>query len=164
MQGSKREFPLHDQGRDDEHIFMALERYRGAPDALIPALYDVQREYGYISESAAAAIAEILGIPLSKVYGVATFYTMFRVKPEGEHIIWVCESAPCHVLGAMDILRTLETELGIKIGETTSDGKFSLKFTSCLGTCGVAPAIMIDDVVYGNLTPERVLHVLSEYR
>ncbi|HHY46544.1 MAG TPA: NADH-quinone oxidoreductase subunit NuoE [Firmicutes bacterium] len=141
-----------------------LEKYRGRKDALIPALYDIQKVMNYLPESAAVKVAEALEVPVSKVYGVATFYTLFSVKPRGKHIIRVCESAPCHVLGAMNVVKELERELGIKVGETTKDGRFTLELTSCLGTCGVAPAIMIDDVVYGNLTADKIPHILSEYR
>ena len=103
-------------------------------------------------------------MPLSKVYGVATFYTLFSTKPKGKHIIRICENAPCHVLGATAVIEAFEEELGISMGGTTHDGEFTLEHTSCLGVCGVAPTVMIDDTVYGNLTPERVPLILREYR
>lgn len=141
-----------------------LQKHSWSKDALVAVLHDVQRAAGHLSEEALAEIASGLDIPISKVYGVTTFYTLFSVKPKGEHIIRVCENAPCHVLGAKAIVGALERELGISMGNTTPDGKFTLEYTSCLGVCGVAPAIMIDDAVYGNLTLERVPMILKEYK
>ncbi|MEW6229272.1 MAG: NADH-quinone oxidoreductase subunit NuoE [Bacillota bacterium] len=141
-----------------------LKKHSWSKDALVTILHDVQKEAGYLSEETLAEIASGLDIPVSKVYGVATFYTLFSVKPKGEYIIRVCENAPCHVLGAKAIVGALEKELGISMGNTTPDGKFTLEYTSCLGVCGVAPAIMINDAVYGNLTPERVPVILKEYK
>lgn len=141
-----------------------LTKYSRRPDALVSILHDVQKEAGYLSEEAITEIASGLDIPVSKVYGVATFYTLFSTKPKGQYIIRVCENAPCHVLGAKAIVEALEKELGIPMGGTTSDGKFTLEYTSCLGVCGVAPAIMINEAVYGNLTPERVPLILKEYK
>ncbi len=140
-----------------------LGRHSWRRDALVAVLHDVQREAGYLSEEALVEIARGLDIPISKVYGVATFYTLFSMKPKGEHVIRVCENAPCHVLGAQAIVDALEKELGVPMGGTTADGKFTLEYTSCLGVCGVAPALMIDDAVYGNVTPERIPLILKEY-
>jgi NADH:ubiquinone oxidoreductase subunit E len=95
---------------------------------------------------------------------VATFYSLLYTKPKGKYTVRVCESAPCHVQGAQEVVDTLVRELGVSFGETTPDGLFTLEKVSCLGVCGVAPAVMIDDRVYGNLTPETVAAVLQEYR
>ncbi len=141
-----------------------LKKYSWSRDSLVAVLHDVQKAAGYLSEEALTEIASGLDVPISKVYGVATFYTLFSVKPKGEHIIRVCENAPCHVLGAKAIVAALERELGIPMGSTTPDGRFTIEYTSCLGVCGVAPAIMIDEAVYGNLTPERVPLILREYK
>ncbi|MGE5587810.1 MAG: NADH-quinone oxidoreductase subunit NuoE [Clostridia bacterium] len=141
-----------------------LAKYSRRPDALVSILHDVQKEAGYVSEEAMTEIASELDIPVSKVYGVATFYTLFSTKPKGRYIVRVCENAPCHVRGAKAVIEALEKELGIPMGGTTSDGKFTLEYTSCLGVCGVAPAIMINEAVYGNLTPERVPLILKEYK
>jgi len=141
-----------------------LERYCRKPEALVSILHDVQKEAGYLSEETITQIASGLDVPVSKVYGVATFYSLFSTRPKGRYIIRVCENAPCHVLGAKAVVDALERELGIPMGGTTSDGKFTLEYTSCLGVCGVAPAIMINEAVYGNLTPERVPLILKEYK
>ncbi|NPV53327.1 MAG: NADH-quinone oxidoreductase subunit NuoE [Firmicutes bacterium] len=141
-----------------------LAKYGRRSDALIDILHEVQDAQGFLTNDSIIKVADALDLPASKVYGVATFYSMFSVKPRGRNIIRICESAPCHVLGAPAIISALEKELGIKMGETTGDEKFTLEYTSCIGVCGVAPAIMINDVVYGNLTPDKIPHILSEYR
>lgn len=141
-----------------------LEKYRQSPGFLLDVLYEAQAVNGYLSREIIQQIAEGLEIPESKVYGVATFYSLFKTAPTGQFIIRLCESAPCHIRGAGEVLAAIEETLGIKPGETTPDGKFSLEFTSCLGLCGVAPAIMIGDQVYGNLTPDRVKEILHKVR
>lgn len=155
--------------RPDERGLAKIEEsvreHEGRPDALISVLRKIQQALGYLPEEALVRVARTLNVPLSKVYGVATFYSLFAVgSRKGTYIIRVCENAPCHVLGAREVIRALEGELGIKMGGTTPDGRFTLEYTSCLGVCGVAPAIMINDDVYGNLTPQRVRAILSEYR
>lgn len=108
--------------------------------------------------------AEYLRLPLAAVHETATFYTMFSLKPRGKHVIRLCDSPPCHLAGSWSLLSALERELGVGVGETTPDGLFTLELSSCLGVCGVAPAMMIDDEVYGNLTEERLREILDSYR
>ena len=110
------------------------------------------------------AAAEHLGLPPSYVFGVATFYTMFSVEPRGRHIIRVCQSPPCHLMGSTDVSKELVKALGVGFGETTPDGMFTLEMSSCLGVCGVAPAMMVDGEVYGNLTPPRIQLILDDMR
>ena len=141
-----------------------IEAQGHRPDRLIPILQEAQRAYGYLPEEAMRRIADALGMPVGKVFGVATFYSLFAIAPKGKHIVRVCESAPCHVRGAEDVFAALEEELGVAPGRTTADGFFTLEHTSCLGVCGVAPAMMIDDVVYGNLTPEKTREIIASYR
>jgi len=141
-----------------------IVRHGESEHELVAILHDVQRVFGYLPENALIQVARGLDVPLSKVYGVATFYTLLSVEPMGEHVIRVCENAPCHLLGAFSLIDVLQRELGIPMGGTTSCGKFTLKHTSCLGVCGVAPAIMIDDEVYGNLTPDDIPAILDKYR
>lgn len=130
---------------------------------LISVLHKVQEELGYLSEEGLQVVAKKLDVPLSKVYGVATFYTLLDTEEKGENIIRVCESAPCHVKDSTNILNELQEKLGVEVGETTDDGKFSLEFTSCLGVCGVAPAIMINETVYGNLNSTKLDSILEQY-
>ncbi|MGB9920820.1 MAG: NADH-quinone oxidoreductase subunit NuoE [Moorellales bacterium] len=136
---------------------------RNRPAPLLPILQAIQREMGWISEEAMVEVAQGLGIHPSQVYGVATFYTLFATRPKGRHVIRVCASAPCHVPGGAAVLEALKKALGVGVGETTPDGKFTLELTSCIGVCGVAPAIMIDDQVYGNLKPEDIGAILARY-
>ncbi len=141
----------------------ALESF-GNDRPMLEVLKKVQLKTGYLSEEAITEVAKQTGEPVSKIYGVASFYTLFNVKPKGEYIIRLCESAPCYIKGAEDILDALKEELGIDVDQTTEDNKFTLEFSSCLGVCGVAPAMMINDIVYGNLTKEKVSAIIEEYR
>jgi len=141
-----------------------INRHNRDGGQLIPILQEVQRLHGYLSEADMRQIADALNIPVSKVFGVATFYSLFATTPKGKHLIRLCESAPCHIRGAEEICGTLQKELGVAPGETTADGLFTLEYTSCLGVCGVAPVMMIDAVVYGNLTAGKVKEVLASYR
>jgi NADH:ubiquinone oxidoreductase subunit E len=140
-----------------------IEAYAGRPEELIQALQVVQEELGYVSEETEARVAEALGIPIGRVHGVVTFYHLFRTRPAGRHTIRLCLGTACHVLGADRILAAIQEQLGISVGGTTDDRLFSLDVVRCLGTCSLAPVMMIDDDVYGRLTPARVVEVLDAY-
>ncbi|NLY91387.1 MAG: NADH-quinone oxidoreductase subunit NuoE [Firmicutes bacterium] len=140
-----------------------LDKYKKSPGSLLEILREAQAINGYLSREILQLIAEEVGVPESKVYGVATFYSLFKTAPTGRYIIRICESAPCHIRGAQDVLAAIEKTLAIKPGETTPDGKFTLEFTSCLGLCGVAPAMMINDQVFGNLTGDRVREIINSF-
>jgi NADH-quinone oxidoreductase subunit E len=118
----------------------------------------------YLNKEVIKKVSKHLNISLSQIYGVITFYTMFSVKPRGKFIIRICQSAPCHLMGSKSLIEHLEQLLRVDVGETTEDGVFTLETTSCLGVCGVAPAMMINDDVYGNLTPERVNNIIEKMR
>jgi NADH-quinone oxidoreductase subunit E len=143
-----------------------LKKYKPDADNLLGILHDIQNasEEHYLSDDDLRAVADFLGLAYSFVYGVATFYTMYSLKPRGRHLIRVCQSPPCHLLGSSTISRELIKLLGIGFGETTADKRFSLEMTSCLGVCGVAPAMMVNDQVYGNLTVERMAEVIEGLR
>ncbi|MGE5528043.1 MAG: NADH-quinone oxidoreductase subunit NuoE [Patescibacteria group bacterium] len=141
-----------------------IDRYGRQADKLIPILQETQKAFGYLSEPAMERIADALDTPLAKVYGVATFYSLFNTVRKGRHIIRLCDSAPCHLRGADRILASLRSELGVEPGQTTPDGLFTLEHTSCLGVCDQAPAMLIDDVVYGNLTPEKIKEIIASLR
>lgn len=143
-----------------------LQKYEKKADSLLGMLHDLQDadERHYLSPESLSAAAEYLGLPASYVYGVTTFYTMFSLKPRGRYIVRVCQSPPCHLEGSTDISKELAKELGIGFGETTADGLFTLEMSSCLGVCGVAPAMMIGDEVYGNLTAARVGEIIDDKR
>ena len=131
---------------------------------LLDLLKDKQRDSGYISEEAIAAISESLGISVSEVYGVASFYAFFYSKPQGKHIIKVCKSLPCHIKEAPMIMASVERKIGIGPGETTTDGMFTFEWTNCIGACDQAPAMLIDNTVYGNLTPHKISEILDSYK
>lgn len=139
--------------------------YRGREDMLIEVLRQAQPIAGNaVPEEVAAVVSEAMDIPRPKIYGVATFYAMFSKEERGEHIVRMCHSAPCHVRGAKALLEAFEKELGIQCGHTTLDGRFTLETCECLGVCDRAPAVMIDDEVYGPLTPADIKGVLAKYR
>lgn len=135
----------------------------GNESLLIPALQAAQNLYGYISKPVLERISEYLHIPLSRAYGVVTFYAQFRFAPTGKYKIRVCRGTACHVRGSKSILEALERELGIKDGETTSDLKFSLETVACLGTCFLAPVIMVNEKYFGKLTTKKVQEILKQF-
>ena len=141
-----------------------IRKFDPSAENLLSILHDLQdaREQHYLTDRDLRRTSDYLGLPFAYVHGVATFYTMFSLKPRGKHIIRVCQSPPCHLLGATTIVRELMRLLGVEFGHTTPDGLFTLEMSSCLGVCGVAPAMMINDEVYGNLTPERIQEILAE--
>jgi len=143
-----------------------LKQYDRSGDNLLAMLHDLQdaSPEHYLSDGDLRAAADHLGLADSFVYGVATFYTMYSLKPRGRFLIRVCQSPPCHLLGSSTISRELIRLLGIGFGETTADKLFTLEMTSCLGVCGVAPAMMVNDRVYGNLTVERIVAVIEDLR
>lgn len=137
--------------------------YKDKEGGLIEAFHALQREFNYIPEEALKEAARIFRIPESKAYGVATFYSHFSVQKRGRYIVRMCESAPCHVAGAGEVLKALEQYLGIKIGETASDGKFTLELCECVGQCQATPVITINDDVELNVSPERIPEILKKY-
>jgi NADH:ubiquinone oxidoreductase subunit F (NADH-binding)/NADH:ubiquinone oxidoreductase subunit E len=142
-----------------------VSRYKAVKGGLQPALHTVQGICGnWLPMEALKLISEGMDIPYAYLYGVMSFYTMFSPTPRGKYIIRMCESPPCHILGADDLLEVLKAELGIKSGETTSDGLFTLEHTACLGVCEVSPAMQINEVVFGRLTVERIKNIISDYR
>ena len=140
-----------------------IEAYAGHPEELIQALQLVQEELGYVPEEMQERIADALGLSIGRVHGVVTFYHLFRTSPAGRHTIRLCLGTACHVLGADRILSTLEDHLSVPVGGTSEDGLFSLEVVRCLGTCSLAPVMMVDDDVHGRLTPQRTLDVLQGY-
>ncbi|MBN2410123.1 NADH-quinone oxidoreductase subunit NuoE [candidate division KSB1 bacterium] len=134
------------------------------PSILIPILQEIQETEGYLSEEEMQKVAGFTRLPVSRVYGVATFYNQFRLQPLGEYVIRVCRGTACHVKGSLDVLTTLENELGIKAGETTKDLKFSLETVACIGACSIAPVISINDEYHGHLTVKKIQKLLASFR
>ncbi|HPF44166.1 MAG TPA: NADH-quinone oxidoreductase subunit NuoE [Syntrophomonadaceae bacterium] len=141
-----------------------IDSYKDKPGGIIEAYHALQKEYNYIPEDAITAAAEAFGMSPAQAYGVATFYSYFKVGPRGRYIIRICESAPCHVAGAEEVVSALESELGIKMGETTADGKFTLEFTECVGQCQATPIITINSKPYEDMSAEKIPAVLAEYK
>lgn len=147
-----------------QQLLDVISKHRGTQGALMPVLQAAQSIFGFVPEEVQELIAEELGIMLTEVYGVSTFYSQFSLEPNGEHIIGVCMGTACYVKGSQKVLDKLSSELDVPVNKTTADMKFTLNATRCLGACGLAPVIMIGEEVYGRLTPEEVPGVLAKYR
>jgi len=141
--------------------FISEQKDKKGP--LMPILQKAQEIFGYLPIELQNHIAEALEIPLTDIYGVATFYSQFSLTPKGEYHVGVCMGTACYVRGAQKILDEFAKILDVKVGATTNDGKFTLEATRCLGACGLAPVIMINDEVYGRLIPEDVAGIISKY-
>ncbi len=141
-----------------------LAKYASVKGSLITILQHAQEIYGYLPTDVIYYIAEKTGSTPAKVMGVATFYTQFRLQPIGKYLIMLCQGTACHVNGSARILKTIEEELGIKDGETTADGLFTLKTVACLGCCSLSPVMMINEETYGTLTSEKVVKILKDLR
>ena len=141
-------------------------KYTPDKDNLIYILHEIQDTHPqhYISTEAVQAVSEYLNVPPNHIYGVLTFYTMYSTQPRGNNIIRLCESPPCYIKGSENILRKLKTLLGVETGETTKDGAFTLELCACLGVCGNAPVMMINNDVYGDLTEEKVEEIIAKVR
>ena len=131
--------------------------------ALIPVMQKAQELFGYLSMETMELISERLDVPVAEIYGVATFYALFSLTPKGDHVISVCTGTACYVKGAQAVLDEVKKQLGIESGETTKDGKFSIQDTRCLGCCGLAPVMTINNDVYGRLEPADVAGILAKY-
>ena len=141
-----------------------LSSYPSGKESLIPVLQAVQARLGYLTEEVISEISRSLGLSKSEVYGVATFYTHFRFTPPGRHKIKVCLGTACHVRGGAQILERVERELGIRFGGTTNDKRFSLERVACVGSCALAPVIMVDGTVHGRMTARKVKQVLDKFK
>ncbi|WPC42869.1 NADH-quinone oxidoreductase subunit NuoE [Clostridium sp. JS66] len=141
-----------------------IQKYPKEQRYTLAILQDIQRKYRYIPRESLEALAEYLETPVSRLYGMATFYKALSLTPKGENIITVCDGTACHVSGSMVVLDELEKILGIRPGGTTEDLKFSINTVNCIGCCAIAPVMMINDKYYGNLTPKMIKEILDEYR
>lgn len=150
--------------KKDETLVKIVEEYKHDKSNLIQVLNGVQEHFGYVPKDAMIYISEQMGIPVAEIYGVVTFYSRFSLKPKGKYNICVCQGTACYVKGAERILDKVKQELGIEVGETTEDGKFSLEPTRCLGACGLAPVFTVNGEVYGKATVEKVKKILDEYK
>ncbi len=147
-----------------EKLRAVIESSRETPGCLMHILQEAQAIYGFLPIGVQKTIAEGLGISLSEVYGVVTFYSQFSLKPKGKHRISVCLGTACYVKGSDKILAEVEKQLGIKCGECTEDGLFSIDSCRCVGACGLAPVMMVGEEVYGKLEPGKIKDILDQYR
>ncbi len=140
-----------------------LAKYKQQKGALIPVLQETQEVYGYLPAEVLRRISFELKIPLSKVYGVVTFYAQFHLNPRGRNIVRVCLGTACHVRGGAKILETIQKELGIEDGQTSEDLRYTLESIACIGACGLAPVIMVNEDTHGRLTPDKLGKILAQY-
>ena len=147
-----------------EELQKVIDQWKGKEGPLMPVLHKAQEIFGCLSLDVQKYISKELDIPVSDIYGVATFYSQFTLKPKGKFKIGVCMGTACYVKGSQAILDELAKELDMKVGDTTDDGLFTLEATSCLGACGLAPIIMINDDVYGRLKPEDIKEIVAKYK
>ena len=145
-------------------IAEVVARYGANQESLVEILSDLNAQFGYLTQETIVEVARRLNVPQSHVFSVATFYSMLNVGPTGKHVIKMCEDAPCHLRGGQEVWQALQDALGIKFGETTPDGQWTLQATSCLGLCAVGPVVVVDDEVIGHVTAERIPEILARYR
>jgi NADH-quinone oxidoreductase subunit E/NADP-reducing hydrogenase subunit HndA len=154
-------------GTDYTELTEYIESVRDAEHpqgSLIAILHYVQEQYGYLGKEAMDHISEVTEIPTAEIYGVATFYSYFKHQPQGKHHISVCMGTACYIRGAQKVLETIQDELDIEPGETTEDMLFTLDETRCIGACGLAPVVVVDEKVYGRVTPEQAKEILEGCR
>ena len=163
MPNVKTVIPYNGTAEQEARLGEAIEQHKGQPGATMPVLQAAQEIFGYLPEEVQIMVAEGLDIPLSEVYGVASFYAQFTLNPKGKYQISLCLGTACYVKGASDVLEAVQKHLGIRPGSITPDGKFSLDACRCIGACGLAPVMMINNDVYGRLTPEQVGGILDKY-
>lgn len=140
-----------------------FSEYKNFPGGIIQSFHAIQKEEGYLTEEAILIAAKVFGIPAKNAYEVATFYSYLSTKPRGKNIIRICESAPCHVAGANEVIAALEKALGIKVGESTPDGKFALELTECVGQCQDTPVITVNGKPFSNVSANNVEGILSYF-
>ncbi len=153
---------MEEQELDLGPLCQVLEDYRTQHGAIIPVLQKAQEIYGWLPTKVLKEISKGMGVPLSQIYGVVTFYSQFYLQRRGKHIIRQCDGTACHVRGAAKIVQAVEDHLGIKAGETSADYQYTFEVVYCLGSCGLAPVAMINDQVVGHLGPEKMIQLLQE--
>jgi len=148
----------------NEELMKILEKYKGDKSNLINVLHEVQDLYGYLPLDVQKTISEEMNIPMAEIYGVVTFYSRFTTEPKGKYNISVCLGTACYVKGSEKILNRFKEKLGINVGECTEDGKFFLEATRCIGACGLAPVLTVNEDVYGKTTVDMVDKIIEDYK
>ncbi len=164
MQKKISSLPFQGTPEQEAKLKEIIEQYKDDPGAVMPVLQEAQEIYGYLPLEVQIMIADGLNVPLDEVYGVATFYSQFALTPKGKYHISVCLGTACYVKGSGDVLNKLSEELGIEAEECTPDTKFSLTACRCIGACGLAPVITVNDDVYGRLTADEIPGILKKYK
>ncbi len=164
MSNKITEIPFRGTPEQEAQLKDFIAAHQGQEGALMPVLQKAQEIYGYLPIEVQTMVAEGLNVSLEQVYGVSTFYSWFTLEPKGQHLIRVCLGTACYVKGSADILAELERQLNIKAGHTTPDGRFTLEATRCLGCCGLAPVMVVDEEVYGRLVPADIKGIVDKYR
>jgi len=150
--------------KQENDIKNIVYKYEDVEGNLIPILHEVQDYYGYLPEVVQKAVAKYTGVSLAEIYGVVTFYSRFTTEPTGKYKVGICLGTACYVKGAQKVLDEFKRELGIDVNETTEDGEFSIDATRCVGACGLAPVVMVNEKVYGKVEPKEVKAILAKYR
>ena len=163
MLNEKQTVAFNGTKEQEAKLMEVINRYKGSDGALIPVLHEAQSIYGYLPIEVQTMISKNLGVTMAEIYGVVTFYTQFTTEPKGKYHIGVCLGTACYVKGSGDILNKLKERLGIVEGECTADGKFSIEATRCIGACGLAPVLTVNEDVYGKLTVDDVDKILAKY-
>jgi NADH-quinone oxidoreductase subunit E len=144
-----------------EKLDQIFSRHHGTRDALIPVLQDIQAEYGYLPPEAMEAAARFCRVAPVEVYGVSTFYAQFKFSPVGRNLVMVCQGTACHVMGGARVLEEVQSRLGIRPGQTTADGRFTLETVACIGACALAPAMVVNKDTFGRVKPEKIMEMLN---
>lgn len=159
----KHTLPFNGTEEQKAQLMEVIAKHKGQQGATIPVLHEAQDIYGYLPIEVQEMISEGLGVSLAEIYGIVTFYTQFSLNPKGRYQIGVCLGTACYVKGSGDILEKIKSILEIDVGECSADGKFSLDATRCVGACGLAPVVTINDDVYGRLTVDEIAGILQKY-
>jgi NADH-quinone oxidoreductase subunit E len=150
----------YDVARVDE----VIESYGKKPSSIIAMLQDIQTRFRYVPRESVRRLSEVLGIPEAQIYHITTFYKAFSLVPRGKHEIRVCLGTACHIAGGKRNVEGFESELGVGTGDTTKDGQFTLETVNCVGACGLAPVVMVDEEVHGKVKPSKIAEILGHYK
>ncbi len=163
MPNLKTVVPFNGTPEQEKQLHAVIEKYKGQPGATMPILQEAQAIYGYLPEEVQVLISCDLDIPLSEIYGIASFYSQFTMNPKGKYRVSVCMGTACYVKGSGEILDKVCAKLGCQADSITADGKFSVDATRCIGACGLAPVMTVNEDVYGRLTPAQIDGILDKY-
>ncbi|MHB1153257.1 MAG: NADH-quinone oxidoreductase subunit NuoE family protein [Eubacteriales bacterium] len=154
---------FHGTTEQEEQLLIAIEKYRGIKGAMMPILQEAQEIYGYLPVEVQKIVANNTGVSLEEIYGIVSFYSQFMLNPKGEVSISVCLGTACYVKGALGVLERIKEKLNLETGGTSSDGKYSLDATRCIGACGLAPVMIINNDVYGRIKKDEIDAIIAKY-